>query len=159
MCNIADRVYMPLELAPAHALTTSSWRRRVRNSHRNRKKMGESPRRECMSVACMVASGMTSVAPTVEMKTSFFRPALPGPISGVGRVDFVVDGFLIIECDSRQFHEGWEKQRADRRRDLAAAARGYFTLRVLAEDLLHPPEAVEEAVRGLLGARAAWPAR
>src|SRR5437870_7186869 len=30
---------------------------------------------ECMSVACMVASGMTSVAPTLEMKTSFFRPA------------------------------------------------------------------------------------
>ena len=41
---------------------------------------------ECMSVACMVASGMTSVAPTVEMKTSFFRPALPGEITGVGRV-------------------------------------------------------------------------
>ncbi len=41
---------------------------------------------ECMSVACMVASGMTSVAPTAEMKTSFFRPALPGPLRGVGRV-------------------------------------------------------------------------
>lgn len=41
---------------------------------------------ECMSVACMVASGMTSVAPTLEMKTSFFRPALPGPIRGIGRV-------------------------------------------------------------------------
>ncbi|MCA6300227.1 MAG: PaaI family thioesterase, partial [Phenylobacterium sp.] len=32
---------------------------------------------ECMSVACMVASGMTHVAPTAEMKTSFFRPAQP----------------------------------------------------------------------------------
>ena len=41
---------------------------------------------ECMSVACMVASGMTSVAPTVEMKTSFFRPAMPGALKGVGRV-------------------------------------------------------------------------
>ena len=41
---------------------------------------------ECMSVACMVASQMTAVAPTVEMKTSFFRPALPGPLRGVGRV-------------------------------------------------------------------------
>jgi len=41
---------------------------------------------ECMSVACMVASGMTSVAPTVEMKTSFFRPAKPGQIRGIGRV-------------------------------------------------------------------------
>ena len=41
---------------------------------------------ECMSVACMVASGMTAVAPTLEMKTSFFRPALPGTLRGVGRV-------------------------------------------------------------------------
>jgi uncharacterized protein (TIGR00369 family) len=41
---------------------------------------------ECMSVACMVASGMTHVAPTVEMKTSFFRPGMPGPLRGVGRV-------------------------------------------------------------------------
>ena len=41
---------------------------------------------ECMSVACMVASGMTSVAPTLEMKTSFFRPAFPGPLRGVGTV-------------------------------------------------------------------------
>jgi uncharacterized protein (TIGR00369 family) len=41
---------------------------------------------ECMSVACMVASGMTHVAPTAEMKTSFFRPGAPGKIKGVGRV-------------------------------------------------------------------------
>ena len=41
---------------------------------------------ECMSVACMVASGMTSVAPTLEMKTSFFRPGMPGKLRGVGRV-------------------------------------------------------------------------
>jgi uncharacterized protein (TIGR00369 family) len=41
---------------------------------------------ECMSVACMVASGMEMVAPTLEMKTSFLRPALPGPLRGVGRV-------------------------------------------------------------------------
>ncbi len=41
---------------------------------------------ECMSVACMVASGMTHVAPTAEMKTTFFRPGMPGKIRGVGRV-------------------------------------------------------------------------
>jgi uncharacterized protein (TIGR00369 family) len=41
---------------------------------------------ECMSVACMVASGMTAVAPTVEMKTSFFRPAGFGQLKGIGRV-------------------------------------------------------------------------
>lgn len=41
---------------------------------------------ECMSVACMVASGMTAVAPTLEMKTSFLRPGRPGKIKGVGKV-------------------------------------------------------------------------
>lgn len=41
---------------------------------------------ECMSVACMVASGMTHVAPTAEMKTTFFRPAAPGKLRGIGRV-------------------------------------------------------------------------
>ena len=39
-----------------------------------------------MSVACLVTSGMTHVAPTVEMKTSFLRPAFPGKLRGIGRV-------------------------------------------------------------------------
>jgi uncharacterized protein (TIGR00369 family) len=43
---------------------------------------------EVMSVACMVASGMTHVAPTLEMKTSFLRPAMADgtKLRGVGRV-------------------------------------------------------------------------
>ena len=41
---------------------------------------------EAMSVACMVASGMTHVAPTAEMKTTFFRPGAPGKLKGIGRV-------------------------------------------------------------------------
>jgi uncharacterized protein (TIGR00369 family) len=41
---------------------------------------------ECMSVAGMVASDMTCVLPTLEMKTSFMRPALPGTLRGIGRV-------------------------------------------------------------------------
>jgi uncharacterized protein (TIGR00369 family) len=41
---------------------------------------------ECMSVAGMITSGMTCVVPTLEMKTSFLRPAIPGPLKGVGWV-------------------------------------------------------------------------
>jgi uncharacterized protein (TIGR00369 family) len=41
---------------------------------------------DVMSVAGLVASGMTHVMPTLEMKTSFLRPAFPGPLIGVGRV-------------------------------------------------------------------------
>ncbi|WP_343698585.1 PaaI family thioesterase [Caulobacter sp.] len=41
---------------------------------------------EAMSVAGMISSGMTHVVPTLEMKTSFLRPAMPGRLRGVGRV-------------------------------------------------------------------------
>ncbi len=41
---------------------------------------------ECMSVAGMISSGMTHVVPTLEMKTSFLRPAMPGALRAVGRV-------------------------------------------------------------------------
>lgn len=71
-------------------------------------------------------------------------------IAGVGRVDFVVDGWLIVECDSKAFHASWEEQRADRRRDLAAARLGYAVLRLTAEDIMWHPEAVIESLRGLL---------
>lgn len=42
---------------------------------------------DIMSVAGGVSTGMTHVMPTLEMKTSFLRPALPGPpLRGIGRV-------------------------------------------------------------------------
>jgi uncharacterized protein (TIGR00369 family) len=41
---------------------------------------------EAMSVSVLVTSKMTCVAPTLEMKTSFFRPTLPGELLAVGRV-------------------------------------------------------------------------
>lgn len=75
-------------------------------------------------------------------------------IPGVGRVDFVVDGWLIIECDSREFHEGWHAQVEDRRRDMAAAARGYITIRPLATELMERPDVVRAAVMDVLGALA-----
>lgn len=74
-------------------------------------------------------------------------------ITGVGRVDFVVDGWLIVECDSEEFHSSWDAQRRDRRRDQAAAALGYSTFRPIAEDILWHPELVRAALRGLLRAR------
>lgn len=65
----------------------------------------------------------------------------------VGRVDFIVDGWLIIECDSREFHEGWDKQVQDRARDLAAAQLGYVTIRPIAADIFEHPDQVQAAIR------------
>lgn len=74
-------------------------------------------------------------------------------IVGVGRVDFLVDGWLIVECDSAQFHAGWAEQRNDRRRDAEAASQGYLVLRLIAEDIMWRPEAVLAALRGALAGR------
>lgn len=71
-------------------------------------------------------------------------------ISGVGRVDLLVDGWLVVECDSRAFHSDWAQQREDYRRDLALAERGYLRVRFLAEDILYRPDAVASALRSVL---------
>jgi len=76
-------------------------------------------------------------------------------ITGVGRVDLVVDGWLIIECDSEEFHGGWDAGKRDRRRDLEAAALGYMTLRPIAEDIMYHPERVLTAMRAAVLHRAA----
>lgn len=73
-------------------------------------------------------------------------------ITGVGRVDFVVDGWLIIECDSVEFHAGRAKYEEDRRRDAASAALGYTTLRLAATTIMYQPAEVLAAIRGLLAA-------
>lgn len=71
-------------------------------------------------------------------------------LEGVGYVDFVVDGWLIIECDSKEFHEGWEKQVQDRARDVASARLGYVTVRPLAADLLGDHTVVREALEEII---------
>lgn len=72
---------------------------------------------------------------------------------GVGRVDLVLDGWLVVECDSAQFHSGWEAQKRDRRRDVALAALGLVSLHIIAEDILYHPERVVESLRGIREAR------
>lgn len=77
-------------------------------------------------------------------------------VRGVGRVDLVLDGWLVVECDSEAFHTGWNSQRKDRRRDAALAALGMASLRPIAEDIMHNPDVVVDALRGLRDARRAW---
>lgn len=74
-------------------------------------------------------------------------------IPGVGRVDLVVDGWLIVECDSRAHHGTEKDQLRDRQRDLEAAKQGYVTLRLLAKDILFHPEEVVAALRGVVDSR------
>ncbi|MGC5224795.1 endonuclease domain-containing protein [Micromonospora sp. DT81.3] len=84
-----------------------------------------------------------------------FEVELQVAIDGVGRVDLVLDGWLVIECDSEAHHAGWRAQKRDRRRDLALAALGYATIRPIAEDILFHPEVVVAALTGMRSGRRA----
>ena len=78
------------------------------------------------------------------------RIELQKAIPGVGRVDLVIDGWLVVECDSKEFHEKWSTQQRDRDRDLALAALGYVCIRPTAMLIFERPDVLLRAVRGLL---------
>lgn len=73
-------------------------------------------------------------------------------IDGVGRVDMVIAGVLVVEADSRAHHKEWEQHVRDRTRDRLLAARGFLTLRLLYRDIMYDAEGVKAAIRGLLAA-------
>lgn len=72
-------------------------------------------------------------------------------IGGVGRVDFVIDGRLILEADGRENHDGPSLRHKDLMRDAVASALGYETLRFDYEQILHEWEIVQRSVLAALG--------
>lgn len=74
-------------------------------------------------------------------------------MAGVGRVDLLVEGCIVVEADSRQFHDGWEAHSRDRTRDVQLASLGFMSLRVLYRDIMFNPEKIIAGIHGLLDAR------
>lgn len=74
-------------------------------------------------------------------------------IDGVGRVDMLIEGCLVVEADSRAHHAAWDRYVTDRTRDTTLAALGYLSLRLLYEDIMYRPERVTSAILGLLRSR------
>ncbi|WP_345185746.1 DUF559 domain-containing protein [Microbacterium panaciterrae] len=73
-------------------------------------------------------------------------------IDGVGRVDFVLGGRIILEVDGRLNHDGPSMRHKDLMRDAAAAAQGYETLRFDYAMILHDWPRVLAAIQGRLTA-------
>ena len=71
-------------------------------------------------------------------------------ITGVGRVDFVVDGRLILEADGRENHDGESMRHKDLVRDAAASRLGYETLRFDYAQIVHDWPTVQAAVLAAL---------
>lgn len=71
-------------------------------------------------------------------------------IDGVGKVDFVVDGRLIIETDGKANHDGASNRHKDLVRDAAASRLGYETLRFDYAQIVHDWPSVQRAILAAL---------
>lgn len=71
-------------------------------------------------------------------------------VHGVGKVDFVIDGRLILEADGKENHDGETMRHKDLVRDAAASALGYETLRFDYAQILYDWPTVQSAVLGAL---------
>ncbi len=73
-----------------------------------------------------------------------------------GRVDFLLDGILILETDGRENHDGPSRRHQDLLRDARTAALGFDTLRFDYAMVIHDWPVVEAAIlarRRVLGSR------
>ena len=71
-------------------------------------------------------------------------------IDGIGRVDFLLEGFLIVEIDGLAFHLEPRQFKKDRRRDNMATRQGLPVLRFFYDDVVYAPETVLAQVREVL---------
>lgn len=94
-------------------------------------------------------SGIESIARFL-LQLAGLDVAVQVQIDGLGRVDLVVEGRLIVELDGRETHAG--SFELDRHRDAVAARLGYRTLRFSYSKVMHHwPEVLETVLAALAG--------
>ncbi|WP_346959925.1 DUF559 domain-containing protein [uncultured Arthrobacter sp.] len=79
-------------------------------------------------------------------------------LPGIGRVDFLLDGFLIVEVDGFAFHSNRDALRRDLGRNNASTLNGFAVLRYMPEHIWFEPERVLAEIRAVL-ARGPRPGR
>ena len=74
-------------------------------------------------------------------------------LPGIGRVDFLLDGFLIVEIDGFAFHSKREDMLRDRNHNNTSTVNGYSVLRYMPEHVWFSPDQVMAEIRTVLAAR------
>lgn len=75
---------------------------------------------------------------------------LQAQLPGVGRVDLLVHGWLVLEADGHAFHSDRAAIRRDNARSVTALTDGYLTMRFGYEQLRYAPDTVQIAVEKAL---------
>lgn len=104
-----------------------------------------------------LADGRSGSAPETVVRAALVLAGLEVEpqvkIPGVGRVDLLVDKWLVVEVDGYEFHSGREQYRNDRRRANALVAQGYVLLRFSYEDVMSGLDRLVAQVSAVLAAR------
>ncbi|WP_426997291.1 endonuclease domain-containing protein [Pseudarthrobacter sp. N5] len=101
------------------------------------------------------ADGLSESMPEISARLLFDSAGLSfrrqAQIPGVGRVDFLIDGWLIVEINGFQFHSSRDAWRKDMGRSNAAQAQGYVVLSYAPEQIWNRPGPVLAEIRAMLG--------
>ncbi|GAA1123945.1 DUF559 domain-containing protein [Arthrobacter flavus] len=103
-------------------------------------------------VTCTAESPVEVVARILFLGTGFHVEA-QARLEGVGRVDFLLEGFLVVEVDGAAYHSDRRALRRDLHRNNKTIAGGYLVLRYSYEDIMFYPDDVLREVRGVLSGR------
>jgi len=116
----------------------------------------QGPQRIRAQLALRQADGRSQSPTETLARLALVRAGLPCvpsvKIAGVGWVDLLVDGRIVVELDGFAYHSGREQYREDRRRDRELVRQGYTVLRFTFEDVMRDPGIVVRAVLAALGA-------
>lgn len=74
-------------------------------------------------------------------------------LPGIGRVDFLLNGFLIVEIDGYAFHSKRADMLRDRDRNNSSTVKGYAVLRYMPEHIWFNPHQVVSEIRAALATR------
>ena len=74
-------------------------------------------------------------------------------LPGIGRVDFLIEKFLIVEVDGFAFHSSREAMRRDLGRNNASTLSGFAVLRYMPEHIWFEPQRVLAEIRAVLDRR------
>jgi very-short-patch-repair endonuclease len=128
-------------LAVEEALAADRLRPALRTLHRVDERVESLPEAEALLLLVELAGRLG-----LEVQPQAYIP-------GIGRVDFLIGGWLIVEIDGVAFHADRASVRRDRMRDNAATLRGYTRLRYVPETVWREPGRFVHEVEAVLTGR------
>ena len=93
--------------------------------------------REALSLSSDRARSILETVARLQLIDMGLTPQVGVWIEGVGEVDMIILGFIVIEVDGWAFHASKEQREKDLKRDRELLRRGYVVLRFTYDDVMN----------------------